>query len=63
MPGLSALSAREVEVARLAAVGLPGREIATTLTVVPKTAAAHAGRIRTKLGVSRRAQNAGRLTT
>ena len=53
---LPALSAREVEVARLVAAGLTNREIAAALTIAPKTAAAHVEHIRTKLGVSRRAQ-------
>jgi DNA-binding CsgD family transcriptional regulator len=50
------LSSREVEVAHLVAAGLTNREIATALTIAPKTAAAHVEHIRTKLGVSRRAQ-------
>jgi DNA-binding CsgD family transcriptional regulator/tetratricopeptide (TPR) repeat protein len=50
------LSARELEVARLVAAGRTNREIAAELTIAPKTAAAHVEHIRTKLGVSRRAQ-------
>ncbi|MEU8813406.1 AAA family ATPase [Actinoplanes sp. NPDC048796] len=50
------LSAREMEVARLVAEGRTNREIAVALTIAPKTAAAHVEHIRTKLGVSRRAQ-------
>ncbi|XVU23530.1 ATP-binding protein [Actinoplanes sp. CA-054009] len=50
------LSAREMEVARLVAQGRTNREIAAALTIAPKTAAAHVEHIRTKLGVSRRAQ-------
>lgn len=57
------LSAREIEVARLIAAGLTNREIAVALTIAPKTAAAHAEHIRTKLGVSRRAQIATWVTT
>jgi len=53
---MSVLSAREVEVARLVAAGMTNREIAAELTIAPKTAAAHVEHIRTKLGVSRRAQ-------
>ncbi|WP_433367441.1 helix-turn-helix transcriptional regulator [Actinoplanes sp. CA-142083] len=52
----SALSSRELEVARLVAAGMTNREIAAELTIAPKTAAAHVEHIRTKLGVSRRAQ-------
>ena len=55
-PALSVLSAREMEVARLVAAGMTNREIAAELTIAPKTAAAHVEHIRTKLGVSRRAQ-------
>jgi len=51
-----ALSARELEVARLVAAGMTNREIAAELTIAPKTAAAHVEHIRAKLGVSRRAQ-------
>ncbi|WP_433295960.1 ATP-binding protein [Actinoplanes sp. CA-030573] len=50
------LSSREVEVARLVAAGMTNRQIAAELTIAPKTAAAHVEHIRTKLGVSRRAQ-------
>ncbi|WP_127504249.1 ATP-binding protein [Actinoplanes solisilvae] len=57
------LSSREFEVARLVAAGLTNREIAVALTIAPKTAAAHVEHIRTKLGVSRRAQIATWVTT
>jgi DNA-binding CsgD family transcriptional regulator len=50
------LSAREIEVARLVATGATNREIASALTIAPKTVAAHVEHILTKLGVSRRAQ-------
>jgi DNA-binding CsgD family transcriptional regulator len=50
------LSAREWEVARLVATGMTNREIAGTLTIALKTAAAHVEHIRTKLGFSRRSQ-------
>jgi DNA-binding CsgD family transcriptional regulator len=56
LAAVSALSARETEVARLVAEGMTNREIAAALTIAPKTAAAHVEHIRTKLGVSRRAQ-------
>ncbi|SNY65594.1 helix-turn-helix transcriptional regulator [Paractinoplanes atraurantiacus] len=56
------LSAREMEVARLVAEGRTNREIAAALTIAPKTAAAHVEHIRTKLGVSRRAQIATWVT-
>jgi DNA-binding CsgD family transcriptional regulator/tetratricopeptide (TPR) repeat protein len=52
----SLLSAREIEVARLVATGATNREIASALTIAPKTVAAHVEHILTKLSVSRRAQ-------
>ncbi|MBL7254274.1 helix-turn-helix transcriptional regulator [Actinoplanes sp. LDG1-01] len=55
-PAVSPLSTRELEVARLVADGMTNREIAAALTIAPKTAAAHVEHIRSKLGVSRRAQ-------
>jgi len=59
----ASLSARELEVARLVAAGMTNREIAAELTIAPKTAAAHVEHIRTKLGVSRRAQIAAWVAT
>jgi DNA-binding CsgD family transcriptional regulator len=53
---LSALSAREAEVAKLVATGATNREIASVLSIAPKTVAAHVEHILTKLGFSRRAQ-------
>ncbi|MEV6299048.1 AAA family ATPase [Actinoplanes sp. NPDC051861] len=61
MAELSALSARELEVARLVAAGRTDREIAGTLRISPRTAGAHVEHIRTKLGMSKRAQIAGWL--
>ncbi|MEU4242199.1 AAA family ATPase [Actinoplanes sp. NPDC026619] len=63
LPARSALSAREIEVARLVAAGMTNREIAAKLVIAPKTAAAHVEHIRTKLGVSRRAQIAAWVAT
>jgi DNA-binding CsgD family transcriptional regulator/tetratricopeptide (TPR) repeat protein len=60
---LPTLSPREIEVARLVASGLTNREIAAKLVIAPKTAAAHVEHIRTKLGVSRRAQIAAWVAT
>ncbi|MBG0560341.1 ATP-binding protein [Actinoplanes aureus] len=57
----SGLSAREMEVARLVAAGNTDREIAGTLSISPRTAAAHVEHIRVKLGISRRTQIAGWL--
>ncbi len=50
------LTAREFEVARLIADGLTNGEIATQLTIAPKTASAHVEHILAKLGVTRRAE-------
>jgi DNA-binding CsgD family transcriptional regulator len=57
------LSARELEVARLVATGSTNREIATALTIAPKTVAAHVEHILAKLDVSRRAQIATWIAT
>lgn len=57
----SELSAREMEVARLVAAGNTDRQIAGTLSISPRTAAAHVEHIRVKLGISRRTQIAGWL--
>jgi DNA-binding CsgD family transcriptional regulator/tetratricopeptide (TPR) repeat protein len=50
------LTAREFSVARLIADGLTNGEIATELTIAPKTVAAHVEHILAKLGVGRRAE-------
>jgi HD-GYP domain-containing protein (c-di-GMP phosphodiesterase class II) len=50
------LTAREVEVLRLAARGLPTRDIAARLGISRKTAANHVEHIYAKIGVSNRAQ-------
>ncbi|HKE64684.1 MAG TPA: HD domain-containing phosphohydrolase [Micromonosporaceae bacterium] len=50
------LTAREVEVLRLAARGLPNQEIAARLHISRKTAAHHVEHIYTKIGVSNRAR-------
>jgi DNA-binding CsgD family transcriptional regulator len=50
------LTARETEVARLVADGRTNAEIARSLVIAPRTAAAHVGHILTKLGFSSRAQ-------
>jgi DNA-binding CsgD family transcriptional regulator len=53
--GVSGLSAREVEVLRLAARGLPSREIARRLVMSPKTVGNHIEHIYAKIGVGNRA--------
>jgi DNA-binding CsgD family transcriptional regulator len=53
-PGYVALTAREHEVAALAANGLSSREIADKLYLSPRTVENHLQRIYDKLGVSNR---------
>jgi HD-GYP domain-containing protein (c-di-GMP phosphodiesterase class II) len=50
------LTAREVEVLRLVALGLSTKEIAERLVISPKTAANHVEHIYAKIGVSNRAR-------
>ena len=50
------LTAREIEVLRLIAVGQTPREISEQLVISPKTVASHLQRILTKLAVHSRAQ-------
>jgi HD-GYP domain-containing protein (c-di-GMP phosphodiesterase class II) len=51
----AALTAREIEVLRLLAQGLPNKSIAKQLAITPKTAGNHVEHIYTKLAVSNRA--------
>jgi DNA-binding CsgD family transcriptional regulator len=60
--GQDALTARELQVATLAAEGLSNREIAEALVVTVKTVEWHLGHSYTKLGVSSRRELAGKLT-
>jgi HD-GYP domain-containing protein (c-di-GMP phosphodiesterase class II) len=53
--GPGGLTAREVDVLRLASLGLSSREIATRLVISPKTARNHIEHIYVKIGVSNRA--------
>jgi HD-GYP domain-containing protein (c-di-GMP phosphodiesterase class II) len=53
--GPAGLTTREVEVLRLAARGLPNKQIAERLTISPKTVGNHIEHIYTKIGVSSRA--------
>src|SRR4029079_6837859 len=53
--GPANLTAREVEVLRLAARGLSNKEIAQRLVISPKTAGNHIEHIYTKIGTSNRA--------
>lgn len=55
-PGISPLTAREMEVARLVTQGLSNREIARTLVISERTADAHVEHILNKLGFNSRAQ-------
>jgi HD-GYP domain-containing protein (c-di-GMP phosphodiesterase class II) len=52
--GLAGLTAREIDVLRLLALGLSSREIATRLVISPKTARNHIEHIYTKIGASSR---------
>jgi DNA-binding CsgD family transcriptional regulator len=53
--GPAGLTAREVDVLRLAARGVATKEIAARLVISPKTARNHIEHIYTKIGVSNRA--------
>ena len=57
------LTSRELEVARLIAVGSTNAEIAAELGIAPKTASAHVEHILAKLGAARRAEIASWVTT
>jgi DNA-binding CsgD family transcriptional regulator len=54
----SPLSVRELQVARLVATGATNREIASALSIAPKTVSAHVEHILRKLGVGRRTESA-----
>ena len=56
------LTPRELEVARLICQGMTDQAIASTLTIAPRTAAAHVENIRRKLAVRSRAQIAAWMT-
>jgi DNA-binding CsgD family transcriptional regulator len=53
--GPAGLTAREVEVLRLVALGLTNKQIARRLVISPKTAGNHIEHIYTKIGTSNRA--------
>jgi DNA-binding CsgD family transcriptional regulator len=55
-PDAAGLSEREVEVARMVLAGATHREIGARLFISPKTVEHHVARIRTKLGVTSRAE-------
>ncbi len=57
------LTAREFEVARLIADGMTNPEIASQLTLSPKTVSAHVEHILAKLGVARRSEIAAWVAT
>ena len=53
--GLDGLSAREVEVLRLIALGHTSAEVARQLRLSPRTVETHRARINRKLGLTKRA--------
>ena len=55
MKGLVHLTAREQEIASLAAAGLTNKQIGQHLYLSPRTVSSHLYRLFPKLGVSRRA--------
>jgi len=57
----AALSAQELQIARLAAEGLSNREIGERLYLSPRTVGSHLYRIFPKLDITSRAQLARRL--
>jgi ATP/maltotriose-dependent transcriptional regulator MalT len=66
--GRGGLSPRELEVTRLVASGLSSKEVATTLSLSPRTVEMHVGRIlskldcRTRVDITRRASELGLLS-
>jgi DNA-binding NarL/FixJ family response regulator len=57
-PGIPGLTAREVEVLRLVAVGRSNRDIASELFISAKTASIHVSNILAKLGAASRTEAA-----
>ena len=57
------LSSREIEVAALAAAGMANKEIACRLSVSVRTVENHLQRVYEKLGVARRADLGGALSS
>ncbi len=57
------LTAREFAIARLISEGMTNAEIATELSIAPKTASSHVEHILAKLGASRRTEIAAWATT
>lgn len=60
-PATPALSARELEIARMVARGLPNKTIASVLQISTWTVSSHLRRMFAKLGVVTRAEMVGRL--
>ena len=56
------LTPQELAVAKLAATGMSTRDIASTMSISPKTVQFHVGNVYSKLGVRSRLQLANRLT-
>jgi DNA-binding CsgD family transcriptional regulator len=62
LPGITGLTAQEIQVARLVATGLSNRATAARLYLSPKTIEYHLARTFAKLGVKNRYQLAGRFS-
>jgi DNA-binding CsgD family transcriptional regulator len=60
-PPRSALTARELEIARMVARGLPNKSIASVLQISTWTVSSHLRRMFAKLGVTTRAEMIGQL--
>jgi DNA-binding CsgD family transcriptional regulator len=60
-PSTPALTARELEIARMVARGLPNKSMASVLQISTWTVSSHLRRIFAKLGVTTRAEMVGRL--
>jgi DNA-binding CsgD family transcriptional regulator len=60
-PATPALTARELEIARMVARGLPNKTIASVLQISSWTVSSHLRRMFAKLGVATRAEMIGRL--
>jgi DNA-binding CsgD family transcriptional regulator len=63
MSGVESLTPSELRIARMAAEGMTNREIAQALTVTAKTVETHLRHVFQKLGIARRTELSGALTS